>query len=297
MILTCPSCRSRYFADPSAIGPHGRTVRCNACSHSWFVEGQLDLREPVGDGASAARTRDQIEQMRRAAQTGAGLGGMSAAARLRAQQAERERRERAGAAMMAWGVTGAAVVGMGAGAVGMREHVASIWPQTAGVYAALGMGVNLYGLEIDDLTVAQDFDGGEPVYVVRGAVRNIGREDKAAPLLRFGLRDDASAEIHAQLADLEGRTIPAGGRLAFEFRLDGPVERAADLEASFESRTAASPASAQSETEGVLTLGAADAYFGAPVDIDGAPVIDGLAGRMDATVLEAPVFGDADRQG
>lgn len=286
MILTCPSCRTRYFTDPSAIGPQGRTVRCNACSHAWFVEGQLDLRE-VADATKGVRTRDQVERMRQAAAGAPAAGpnaGLSSTARLRAQQAERERRERAGAAMMAWGVTGAVVVGMGAGAVGLREQVATLWPNTAGVYAALGMGVNLYGLEIDDLTVAQDFDAGEPVYVVRGAVTNVGREDRAAPLLRFGLRDDASAEIHSQLADLEGRTIPAGGRLAFEFRLDGPVERAADLEASFENRTAQAPPQGEPRAamDEVLTLSAADQFVGAPDDIDGAPVLDGLAGRIDA---------------
>ncbi|MDG1995291.1 MAG: DUF3426 domain-containing protein [Emcibacteraceae bacterium] len=36
MILTCPECKSRYVVNPSALLPHGRTVRCAKCKHNWF---------------------------------------------------------------------------------------------------------------------------------------------------------------------------------------------------------------------------------------------------------------------
>ena len=38
MILTCPSCQSRYVVPDSAIGPAGRKVRCAKCRHSWYQD-------------------------------------------------------------------------------------------------------------------------------------------------------------------------------------------------------------------------------------------------------------------
>ena len=53
MILTCPSCDSRYSVDPALLLPNGRTVRCANCAHTWTEHPPADMPQTV-DAAPAA---------------------------------------------------------------------------------------------------------------------------------------------------------------------------------------------------------------------------------------------------
>ncbi len=45
MIITCPSCDSRYLVDSGQIG-FGRQVKCTRCNHSWYCENNdFDIEE------------------------------------------------------------------------------------------------------------------------------------------------------------------------------------------------------------------------------------------------------------
>ena len=55
MILTCPSCSSRFLVDDAMIPEEGRHVRCASCAHQWFVRPEGDMAElkPSKDAAPA----------------------------------------------------------------------------------------------------------------------------------------------------------------------------------------------------------------------------------------------------
>lgn len=240
MILTCTSCSTRYYADDAAIGPAGRTVRCAACGFSWFAEPQLELRttaeapEAVRAEAPAAQeplTRERVERLRRAAEQPG--PAPSAAAKFRAQQAERMRRERARAAMVVWTATGAALAASATGMVAFRQDVAEVWPRSASAFAAMGLDVNVYGLEFYDLAVERAFDGATPILLVSGEVRNIGRDDKLVPPVRVSLRDGNSHEIFELVNAITDQPVAAGGAIPFQIRVENPPTDAVDLEATF----------------------------------------------------------------
>jgi len=287
MILTCTSCSTRYYADDASIGAAGRTVRCAACGHSWFAEpatvaGEAEDRA----GRPEPLTRERVERLRRAAEQ---LGpAPSAAAKFRAQQAERMRRERARAAIAAWGATGAALAASAAGMVVFRQDVAEIWPNSASAFAAVGLDVNVYGLEFFDLAVERAFDGPTPILLVSGEVRNIGREDKLVPPVRITLRDSSSREIYDTVHALNAPTMPAGAATPFQIRLENPPVDAVDLEASFASFAEAAqsndvprvspPTPANDHAPLELTE---------PVDDGHSEPIDGLAPRFEHESAES----------
>jgi hypothetical protein len=159
----------------------------------------------------------------------------SAAAKFRAQQAERMRRERARAAVVVWGATGAALAASATGMVAFRQDVAELWPRSASAFAALGLDVNVYGLEFYDLAVEREFEGATPVLLVSGEVRNIGRDDKLVPPVRISLRDTRSHEIFELVNAITDQPIAAGAAVPFQIRVENPPEDAVDLEATFAS--------------------------------------------------------------
>ncbi len=230
MILTCASCSTRYYADDASIGPNGRSVRCAACGHSWFVEPQLVL-ESGETAAPPALTRERVERMRRAIQAAA--PEPSAAVKFRQQQADRQRRERVRMALFAWTGAATALAASAAGAVAFRQDVAEVWPRSASAFAALGLDVNVYGLEMYDLTVERAFEGATPVLLISGEVRNIGREEKAAPPLRVTLRDAQENPLYQVVYALDQRMIAPGGAAAFQVRVENPPLEAVDLETTF----------------------------------------------------------------
>jgi predicted Zn finger-like uncharacterized protein len=237
MILTCPSCTTRYFVDDASLGG-GRSVRCAACSHTWFAQPALVLSQAADTGEDAAPrgalTREQVERMRRGPPAFGQQTG-SPSARLKAQQMERERKQRVRAAIGAWGGAGAAVAAAATGAVLLREDIAGVWPQAAGAYAAVGLDVNVYGLEFADLQIERVYDGPTPTLVVSGAIRNIGGDEKPAPPLRFALQDANGAEVYHWVMRIDGRALAPGGSVPFSSTIDNPPLQAANLEATFAS--------------------------------------------------------------
>jgi len=188
----------------------------------------------LADGAEdapEALTRERVERLRKAAEQSG--PAPSTATKFRAQQAERMRRDRARAAIAAWGATGAALAASAAGMVAFRQDVAEIWPHSASAFAAMGLDVNVYGLEFYDLAVERAFDGPTPMLLVSGEVRNIGRDVRRVPPLRLTLRDDSAKEIYEIVAPIANDELDAGAATPFQIRVENPPESAVDLEATF----------------------------------------------------------------
>ncbi|HEY4774313.1 MAG TPA: hypothetical protein VIH40_05785, partial [Xanthobacteraceae bacterium] len=129
----------------------------------------------------------------------------------------------------------AALAGVVIGLVLGRTDVVRILPQTASLYAAIGLAVNLRGLAFEGVKAATETQDGLPVLVVEGAIRNVTRETIELPRLRFAARG-ATGELHAWTAQ-PGRVLLAPAQAQpFQTRLASPPSDSQEVLVRFVSR-------------------------------------------------------------
>jgi len=122
------------------------------------------------------------------------------------------------------------------GFVGWRTEIVRWAPQTAPLYAAIGLPVNVRGLVFTDVTVETQPHEGVSVLVVSGTIMSTAAKMVEIPRLRFAVRNAGGDEIYKWTA-LPGRTfLAAGETLAFQSRLASPPPDAHDVLVRFFTR-------------------------------------------------------------
>ncbi|MBL8590902.1 MAG: zinc-ribbon domain-containing protein [Methylobacteriaceae bacterium] len=217
MIVVCPSCSSAYELAPDR-SIAGARVRCSACREAWYVPPQDEAAAPPTEGvcidaeASSARSGPDpylYDDERRPA-------APPPAPRRRGLP---WRRIAAAAALIAAPCL----------AVGLRESVVARAPAAARLYAAIGLPVNLAGLEIRNVTSRIAEDGGQRVLAVSGEVTNVARRPVTPPPLSVALRGADGRALYVWTADAPKAKLAPGETATFRTRLAAPPERAQDV--------------------------------------------------------------------
>ena len=198
MILTCPSCSTHYFADDSTIGESGRTVKCAACGHSWFVQPKA-LAE---DKPSAPAHEVYRERMR-----------------------EQRREKSRFAAVFSWLLTISLFVAATIAAFFFRNDVVKVWPHSAAAYKLAGLDVNRFGLDFADIERARTFNDTIPVVTVTGRAVNVARTSVETPGVRVDLRDEDGKVVASQYSFITPGELEPGASGQFGVVVEpAPVE-------------------------------------------------------------------------
>lgn len=103
-----------------------------------------------------------------------------------------------------------------------RQQIVSQAPQTASFYAAIGLPVNLRGLDFENIQVTRSTQDGVPVLTVEGRIAATAKGIAEVPRLRFAIHDASGREVYAWTM-LPSRTLLASGEtLPFRSRLASP---------------------------------------------------------------------------
>lgn len=196
MIITCPSCRTRYRIQPDSLGAGGRTVRCSSCGHRWFVEPYAELATPPP--LAPERVEPTVEAI--------------PAKPARAKEGR-------GSSILGWLFLALLVLLMGALIAG-RDRIVTQFPGTLPVYRQLGLAVDPpLALEFGDLASAEREENGRKMLVVTGLIQNVSGEERTLPPIRVALLDETGREIDFGLFDPPQPALGPGGSARFEVEL------------------------------------------------------------------------------
>jgi hypothetical protein len=106
--------------------------------------------------------------------------------------------------------------------ISWRAKLVRLLPQTASLYQAIGLPVNLRGLTFANVVTETDLQDGMPVLLVNGSIVNIAGRVVDVPRLRFSVRNESGHEIYAWTAAPPGESLLPGGTLPFRSRLASP---------------------------------------------------------------------------
>ncbi len=230
MLIRCPTCSSSYDLPTSLFQKAaGRTLRCAQCRECWTVKG-----EGGPSNVFALFGPDHGPEI--VAETRSGRHGFSVAPPPRPHQRARIagslRRSWRNAATIAIGfvLLVAAMTG-----VARKDDVVRALPQSAVLYEAIGLKVNLRGLALDAVrgTLEAAAEGAPPMLTLEGKISNLRRETTAVPRLRFTLRDRTRVALYSWTASAPKPRLDAGESVVFRSRLATPPEDGRDLVVSF----------------------------------------------------------------
>jgi hypothetical protein len=107
-------------------------------------------------------------------------------------------------------------------ALGLRETAVRAVPPLARAYAAIGLPVNLRGLEIHDLTSSLLQDASGSVLTVEGKIVNIRPRAVAVPPVRIGVEGSDGHEIYTWTTAVPKAWLAEGETIDFRARLTTP---------------------------------------------------------------------------
>ncbi|MDO8535258.1 MAG: zinc-ribbon domain-containing protein [Xanthobacteraceae bacterium] len=269
MHLVCPSCDTAFLVDPAALGEAGRSVRCARCRTTWFAEPLRAIEPALAD---AMTTGDAAMKQPASAKPPAVLpevvawddtvvvdidsgpplapGSLrgeesparktpehdeTAVMRQRSMERKAHAKKRQGRSRLAAvTIILAAVV---VGALGSRSTVVRAVPDLAGLYAAVGLPVNLRGLEFSNVKTTREMQDGIPVLVIAGEVVNVTGHPVELPRLRLGVLGPGNRELYSWTALLPRSILSDGEKISFRSRLASPPAEGREVLVRFLNRS------------------------------------------------------------
>jgi predicted Zn finger-like uncharacterized protein len=244
MLTECPACQTRYDIDAALLRRRGRRIRCSACGERWFMaamaqdEHESALRPAAPAPLPPVAVRPEISiELSPLPDAAPAFAAPPVLPPLRARIGTAPRvgfrwRPRLSAGGMAMAATLGCIALM-MGAVAQRERIVRHVPQSAPVFAAVGLPVNLRGLEFREVKSTLLTEGDKRTLAIEGVIAQVGPRDAHVPDVRLAVRDPSGREIYTWTAPAPRPNLGRGETVAFRARLAAPPKDGAQIKLRF----------------------------------------------------------------
>jgi hypothetical protein len=113
--------------------------------------------------------------------------------------------------------------------IGMRASIVRVLPIAAPAYAALGLPVNLIGLDLRNVRSRIVTEGTRRVLTIEGEIANLRRESRLAPPVALTVRGENGQAKYAWTTQAPKARLEGGETIAFRARLASPPADGADV--------------------------------------------------------------------
>ena len=267
VVIACPNCGTRYQVPYGTLGAAGREVQCAQCGKPWHATADAPAPPPIDPDmmftpddeaaldrafeheAVAAAPKPSIEaakektlaEIRAAiapkpkavpAAVDPGLAKAKSSFDRRQRQvisrlpfARFRRIARAGAlvALLALLVLG----------FSLRVQLVTAFPSLAGLYASIGLPVNVTGLEFTDAKTLKTLRDGKTVMTITAKIRSIAGQTVMVPPVLVSLLNDSGATLYEWTTAPVAPDMEPGEALDFSTEVNSPPDGATRVRLSF----------------------------------------------------------------
>jgi predicted Zn finger-like uncharacterized protein len=169
---------------------------------------------PLSNAANAELDSDDIETFAARRQ------------RLKARRQQRRRSSR-------WTALVLVLFAFNVALIGARNEVVRYLPQTASLFAAIGLPVNLRNLKFENVRISKQAQDGMNTLSVEGSIVSTAGKPVEVPRLRFAARNATGQEVYTWTALPSRGILGPGESLEFSSRLASPPADASDVMVRF----------------------------------------------------------------
>lgn len=234
MILTCPSCSTRYSINTASVGAEGRLVKCAKCGHKWREFPPEDLPKQVAEEVLVEpEVTPPLEKPAEPPEDGEfSIEAMTRSRQVQVQEkADKVRKKRN---WLGWLIFILILAGIGTGGFYGRDTVVQFWPASSKLYQMLKLDVkttNLLGLEIKDLETKSVLENGVVRLTVQGKIVNITGHQQPIPRIGIQLVDSKGLHVYSWSTAIEAKNVGPWATVEFSSSMNQPPEEAKHVKA------------------------------------------------------------------